>query len=447
MTPDLTRSMSGFEVIALDSASRIACCALVTADGRYLKLSGIAAVLATGMRDGKTLEDIATMSSTSSAAVEQICAALASKLDMIRLVPANAAPRGFVAHRRVLSAPRVRMLAAPLSRLCGPRAMSVLGVSSVAITLALLWSSPATKLSVGTLWAGYLACIPVLLVHELGHASTCHRYGAPVGPIGVALYLIYPAFYCDVTAAWRLSRWQRLAIDVGGVYFQAIVTAVVAIAWRLTGSTTLHAIAALSTGAAITNLIPFFALDGYWVLSDAVGVVNLREQRRAVLARLWCYARRRPVRVSPWPVTTTVIVVLYSIVSIVFTAYVAARLLPRGVAQLRVAPFHAVALYRSVSVGHGHAALSAAAGLATAVLMVIVAFALARRAARPFTHMTRQAGAYLSRACALALAARRAAPRRAARSIQTITPTTTPHRIHCGGSGDTTNVSGSLNRP
>ena len=122
--------------------------------------------------------------------------------------------------------------------------------------------------------------------------------------------------------------------------------------------------------------------------------------------------------------------------------------LPRGHPAERAAPIHAVALHRSVSLGHGHAALAAAAaGLATAVLVVIVAFALVRRAVRNAAHVALRARGYLARVSALALIVRRLAPRRAAHSIETITPMATPHSIHCGGSGDTKIVSGSLNRP
>src|SRR5215213_4326498 len=42
--------------------------------------------------------------------------------------------------------------------------------------------------------------------HELGHASACRYGGARPGVMGVGLYLVWPAFYCDVTDAYRLDR-------------------------------------------------------------------------------------------------------------------------------------------------------------------------------------------------------------------------------------------------
>jgi hypothetical protein len=42
--------------------------------------------------------------------------------------------------------------------------------------------------------------------HEIGHASACRFSGARPGEMGVGVYLIWPAFYCDVTDAYRLDR-------------------------------------------------------------------------------------------------------------------------------------------------------------------------------------------------------------------------------------------------
>jgi putative peptide zinc metalloprotease protein len=42
--------------------------------------------------------------------------------------------------------------------------------------------------------------------HELGHAAACRYGGAEPGTIGVGLYLLWPAFYNDVTDSYRLSR-------------------------------------------------------------------------------------------------------------------------------------------------------------------------------------------------------------------------------------------------
>ena len=67
---------------------------------------------------------------------------------------------------------------------------------------------------------------------RVGYAAACHRGGAEPGAIGVAVYVVYPAFFTDVTASYRLSRAGRLRTDLGGVYFNALTIGVLTCAAR-----------------------------------------------------------------------------------------------------------------------------------------------------------------------------------------------------------------------
>lgn len=385
----LRRSLEGCEIVALDSAERAPACTVMTEAGRFFKLSGTAALLVTGVRGGASLEELGRNCATSAEGAAAACRTLAAKLDEVRAAPPRDLGAVFVAHRPWLAAETVRALAAPLSRLCGSTCAIAAGAAALAIVIAALSATPGPRMTVGTFWAAYLGCLPILLVHELGHAAMCIRHGARVGPIGVALYLIYPALYCDVTSAWRLRRWSRVAIDLGGLYFQAIATAGIALAWWATGAEVLFAITAMSAGLAITNLLPFFSLDGYWCLSDALGVVNLRDQRRAVLAGLWARLRGRPAARLPWPAPIALFVAAYSIAALAFGGYVLWRLLPHAGAQLVRAPGYARDLAAAASSGEGLAALSAAGRLATAAIAAILAAVVLRRAARACVRLVR----------------------------------------------------------
>ena len=44
--------------------------------------------------------------------------------------------------------------------------------------------------------------------------------------MGAGLYLIWPAFYTDVTDSYRLARAGRVPTDLGGLYFNAIVAVI-----------------------------------------------------------------------------------------------------------------------------------------------------------------------------------------------------------------------------
>ena len=53
--------------------------------------------------------------------------------------------------------------------------------------------------------------------------------------MGVGLYLVWPAFYCDVTEAYRLDRPGRLRTDLGGVYFNGLFALAAGAAYFATG--------------------------------------------------------------------------------------------------------------------------------------------------------------------------------------------------------------------
>ena len=58
--------------------------------------------------------------------------------------------------------------------------------------------------------------------HEIGHAAACRYGGGRPGGMGAGIYVVWPAFYTDVTDAYRLPRRARLRTDLGGIYFNAV---------------------------------------------------------------------------------------------------------------------------------------------------------------------------------------------------------------------------------
>lgn len=378
----LVRALDGCEVISLDAAEHGPSCSVVTDDGRFLKLSGSAALLVLGLRRGDPLDELGRQCGASVADVTTTCDALATKIAAVRTAPRREALPGFVIARQWLSSAKVRALAEPAAVLCGPRPMIMLGVLAVATLVIVFGATRAPRLTLGTFWLAYLANLPILVVHELGHAATCARYGARVGPIGATLLMIYPALYCDVTDAWRLGRWQRVAVDLGGLYFQTLITAIVAVGWALTGSVVLYAIVTMSVGIAITNLIPFFALDGYWCLSDALGVVNLNHQRRVVLTGIWARVRGRVAPPFPWSAPLTIFVAVYSAAALVFACYVIARLGPAAARQLAALPGALLQLVTASAAADGASALAALGRVVTAGLVLVCAVLLLRQPVR-----------------------------------------------------------------
>jgi len=71
--------------------------------------------------------------------------------------------------------------------------------------------------------------------HELGHAAALRYGGGKVRGMGAGLYLIYPAFYTDVSDNYRLGRWAKVRTDLGGFYFNLIFALGVMGVYVLTG--------------------------------------------------------------------------------------------------------------------------------------------------------------------------------------------------------------------
>jgi len=301
--------------IPLDTSERSQSFLLRGRNGARMRLSSAASYLLENGRAGRSGDELAaglaelTGQSLTGAEVEDIYQRLEARVRTIEERPA-AAPSGF-------------WLAVPVfpERYVGPVARGLAGLFQpgvAALLVALVAVAAAITLASGRMaapGAGFLAAYGLfflsLIAHELGHASACARYGGRPSAIGFGLYLAFPVLYSDVTAAWDLRRWQRVAVDLGGIYFQGLVGGAYLAAYLATGWGTLSLACLLIAFSCLLSLNPFFRFDGYWAIGDALGVVNLGRQR----GRLLRHARERLAgrRASPlpWPATVSAFVAAY----------------------------------------------------------------------------------------------------------------------------------------
>lgn len=124
-----------------------------------------------------------------------------------------------------------------------------------------------------------LVVLAVILVvgafHECGHAAACRYSGARPGAMGIGLYLVWPSFYSTVTDAYRLGRGDRLRVDLGGIYFNAVAMTVIGTAYLITGSPWLLVTLVVLHAETMVQFLPSVRLDGYYILADLVGVPDL----------------------------------------------------------------------------------------------------------------------------------------------------------------------------
>jgi putative peptide zinc metalloprotease protein len=121
------------------------------------------------------------------------------------------------------------------------------------------------------------------LFHECGHAAGCRYGGARPGRIGAGIYLVWPAFFTNVTDSYRLSRAGRLRTDLGGLYFNMIFMLVLAACYAATRAEILLFVIAVTHLEMLEQLLPFVRFDGYFILSDLVGVPDLFNRVAPVL--------------------------------------------------------------------------------------------------------------------------------------------------------------------
>jgi putative peptide zinc metalloprotease protein len=134
-------------------------------------------------------------------------------------------------------------------------------------------------------FALYILCLAVVKVfHELGHAYTATRYGCRVPTMGLAMVVMVPMLYSDTSDAWKLtSRRQRTAIGAAGMVVECALAALAIFAWNFFDDGVARSLmfivatTSLMVGVAI-NLSPLMRFDGYYVLSDWLGIPNLQDR-------------------------------------------------------------------------------------------------------------------------------------------------------------------------
>ncbi|KAE8763521.1 MinD/ParA family ATP-binding protein [Georgenia thermotolerans] len=224
--------------------------------------------------------------------VEGLDRLVTTKLAPVGLVTDAAAPAARPAPRAtpllalrakltLLPAGAVRFAAGTLSPLFWPPVV-VLALAALVVMDVLLFvrsdalAALATTLATpGLIAALYLLTAVGIFFHELGHATACRYGGATPGRIGAGVYLVFPAFYTDVTDSYRLDRAGRLRTDLGGLYFNVWGLLAAGAAYLLGGPQVLVLYILITHFQMVQQLIPTLRFDGYYVLADLAGVPDL----------------------------------------------------------------------------------------------------------------------------------------------------------------------------
>ena len=118
------------------------------------------------------------------------------------------------------------------------------------------------------------------VVHEFAHGVACRRYGGEVPEAGVLLLLFTPMAYVNVTSMWRFpNRWHRLIVAAAGMYVELFISFLALIVWQrssgIIGELAFNLFFMSSVTTVLFNANPLMRFDGYFMLSDLLGVPNL----------------------------------------------------------------------------------------------------------------------------------------------------------------------------
>ncbi len=375
------------------------------ADGQVIQLSRLVYLVAS-LLDGSRGPDVIAAKATAdlgrTLSAEQVGYLITAKLAPLGIVASAGAPAALPTARPLLALrARATLLPAAAADAAGaflrplfswPVIVAVIGgvvaldywilsVHGLVAALQQLLNDPVDLLLVAGL------SVASALFHECGHAAGCRRGGARPGRIGVGIYLVWPAFFTNVTDSYRLSRAGRLRTDLGGVYFNLIFMLGLAGVYAVTNAKILLLVIAVTHLEMLEQLLPFVRFDGYFILSDLVGVTDLFARVGPVMRG--CLSRdrkdprvaglRRPARIVITAWVLTVIPLLTCTLGYLML------FLPSVNRALWHSAAHAGHLAAAALAGHQYAASAASAvGAALAVVsiagMVYVTAGLLRRA-------------------------------------------------------------------
>jgi putative peptide zinc metalloprotease protein len=263
------------------------------ADGQVIQMSSLLYQVACridGSRDPEAIAALVSADLGRSLTADQVRYLITAKLLPLGVVAAGGVPRALpkanplfaLRARGTLLPDRIVNLVAAFLRPLFQWPVVVAVVSSMAAVDWWLFAVHGLGGGIGQVLRDPVDLLVVLglslvsaLFHECGHATGCRYGGARPGVIGVGIYLVWPSFFTNVTDSYRLSRAGRLRTDLGGLYFNLVFMLALAGIYVATSSQVLLLVIAITHLEMLEQLPPFVRFDGYYILSDLVGVPDL----------------------------------------------------------------------------------------------------------------------------------------------------------------------------
>jgi putative peptide zinc metalloprotease protein len=178
----------------------------------------------------------------------------------------------------------------------------------------------------------YGTFVVIKLLHELGHAFACRRFGGEVHELGIMLLVLVPTPYVDASTAWSFpSKWERIFVGAAGMIVELFVASLCAFVWASTNEAAYPLIKQLaynamfvaSVSTVIFNANPLLRYDGYYILSDLLEIPNLRQKSTEYsLGLIKRHIFRLKLQQPLPPVGQRVWLLTYSIASSIYRVFI-----------------------------------------------------------------------------------------------------------------------------
>jgi putative peptide zinc metalloprotease protein len=126
----------------------------------------------------------------------------------------------------------------------------------------------------------------VKILHEMGHAFTCKRYGGEVHEMGFMFILFTPYLFCNVSDSWRVDKRARISVTAAGIGVELFIAALATWGWLLSqpglfNQMCFNTMVLCSVSTVLFNGNPLMKFDGYYIMSDLLEIPNLRTKSNA----------------------------------------------------------------------------------------------------------------------------------------------------------------------
>ncbi len=177
-----------------------------------------------------------------------------------------------------------------------------------------------------------ISFIVLKLWHEFGHGVLTKRFGGQVPVLGAMMLVLIPSPFVDCSSAWSFpSKWQRVVVAAGGMMFELFAAAVAAFVWLATRDNpgvvhqlAYNAMLTASISTIVFNANPLMRFDGYFILSDLLGVPNLMQRSMQMLKFLFqkhVYRVEQPQQPTSDP-REALILLVYGVLAMAYRVFI-----------------------------------------------------------------------------------------------------------------------------